>query len=206
MSNSSKKITIMRGLPGCGKSTWHKKNRPNASVCSADYYFIGSDKLYKFDKNKITEAHNWCLRMFLKDISENKPLIVVDNTNISAWEISPYYRIGETFGYEMEIIHITVPPEVCYRRNIRNVPLDSIFRMNRRVDNLPPWWNVKKIEEVYEYILVTKKGRINVAIFSSRDKAEIALTEWTAYGHSQQFTPDDFEIVERVRVEDGILE
>ena len=103
----------MRGLPGAGKSTWIRENYPQAYVCSADNFFLDDEGVYRFDKTLISEAHTSCLREFAeilvsiaRDPANSPEVVVVDNTAIMAWEISPYYNLAQAYGHTVKIIHI----------------------------------------------------------------------------------------------------
>lgn len=133
-------IYIMRGIPGSGKS--HKASTLNVRIVSADSYFTNQNGEYKFNPHKIVSAHNECIREFLRNIDMNIDM-VVDNTNIHPWEISPYISLANAYNHEYEIINISCPVELAIKRNKHNVPENVIRRMDNdlKVITLPPFWN-----------------------------------------------------------------
>jgi predicted kinase len=142
----------MRGLPGAGKTTWIRLNLPGAHVCSADSFFMGDDGVYRFDGSRLTEAHNHCLRCFTETVAglscrtDALPsTIVVDNTGISAWEISPYYNLARAFGHDVRVVHIDCPPGKAHLRNVHGVSIERIGEMDRKMasEKLPAFWNVQ---------------------------------------------------------------
>lgn len=137
-----KKVTIMRGIPGSGKSTWICNNTLGKTV-SADSWFLREDGSYGFDKEQLPHAHNWCLRQFLAYLYDGVTHIIVDNTNIRVYEIAPFYRLAETFGYNVEIIWLVCDPVKAFQRNIHGVPIELVKSMAISFEPLPPWWNVR---------------------------------------------------------------
>ncbi len=136
------KCYIMRGIPGCGKDRWIRQNLgiSNPFVCSSDSFFVGSDGIYRFDRALLSETHNRCLQAFHNAISDQAPLVVVNNTNLRVYEIAPYYRLAEALGYDVEIIHLLCDPLTAFQRNIHAVPLETVEQMLRAIEPIPSWW------------------------------------------------------------------
>ena len=101
-------VTVLRGAPGIGKSAWALRRATEraraVTIVSADDYFTTSTG-YAFNASKLTEAHNECLRGFLVALQLRVPHVIVDNTNTSDWEISPYIALARVHGYATEILH-----------------------------------------------------------------------------------------------------
>ncbi len=140
------KVIILRGLPGAGKSSLHLD--ATTTTVSADHHFTDSDGVYKFVPSELGDAHKECLQDFLKLLqSYDANVVVVDNTNLTAMEIAPYYRLAEVFDYEVEIVTVQCDPAVAFIRNIHGVPEATHKRMAETLANekLPPWWNHRVI-------------------------------------------------------------
>lgn len=136
-----KKILILRGIPGSGKSTFAAQQK-GATIVSADDFFLTANGTYEYDRSRIQEAHQDCFKKFLKAVERGDELIIVDNMNAQAWEISPYYMVGTVSGYAVEILNFTTDVQTSAARNIHNVPEKDIERTARllKTVRLPKHW------------------------------------------------------------------
>jgi predicted kinase len=131
-------------IPGSGKSTWIESN-PKASVHSADTFFM-KEGVYQFNPAFLADAHNACLRGFMRDCIGGQLLVVVDNTNTTIEEIAPYYAIAEAEGYNVSLFTFMVEPEIAAKRNTHGVPLHAIRAMHERIMNrkIPSFWRLNQ--------------------------------------------------------------
>lgn len=101
----AKKLYIVRGVPGSGKSTF-ALNLVGSDflVCEADKYFI-QDGEYEFDGSKLKEAHESCrntVETYMKDSLVNDQFyreIAVSNTFTQEWEMQPYFDLAKQYDY-----------------------------------------------------------------------------------------------------------
>lgn len=132
---NNKQMVIMRGLPGAGKSTRIKSKYPNATICSADHYFIDNTGTYNFNPTKLKSAHDACYAKAEKAVWESAPLIVIDNTNTQKWEFQKYVDLARQGGYELvtdDIFDGGASDEELFGRNSHGVPLQNIKQMRQR--------------------------------------------------------------------------
>lgn len=136
-----KRLLILRGIPGSGKSTY-AKSFAKATVMSADDYFLTPEGQYVYRPEKLQTAHELCYLRFVKAVINNDEIIIIDNMNIDAWHISPYYMLGEVFDYAVEIVNFLTDIETSYQRNIHNVPKQDIESAAERIrtTKLPKHW------------------------------------------------------------------
>jgi len=146
ISPKQKTIVIMRGIPGCGKSTLaHALEKEFADmklvakICSADDYFMMNGK-YLFNRNDIKVAHTTCLTSFTLAIANKKvQLVIVDNTNAKQWEYDPYIKQNQKMnkGFTIKIIQFGSEAEYAdpkvvekvYVRNKHDVPWETVKNM-----------------------------------------------------------------------------
>lgn len=148
---SNRMVTLMRGVPGSGKSTWAREQNFD-HIISADDYFI-ADGEYQFDPSKIAVAHADCFSRFHFDLDrETHNNICVDNTFCQLWEISPYVMLANSYEYDVRIVEVeAIAGLSSYRlaeRNSHGVSASVIEAMYICfvANEIPPFWNATVIE------------------------------------------------------------
>lgn len=119
-------LTLIRGLPGSGKSTLAQqlvKANPLTTVrYEADMYFGNP---YKWEKEKLAEAHEWCLAA-TKEALEDFFDVVVANTFVKKRQLQPYLDLANSLNVPVQII-------VCQEKfqSEHNVPQSVIDNMRK---------------------------------------------------------------------------
>jgi len=143
---SNKKLVIMRGVPGSGKSTTVEEILDShdgldhyfIDVWSADDYFVRPDGVYDFSFKTLKNAHAWCREGVKASMSVGTHLVIVDNTNTRKWEYQVYLDMAEKYGYEVEEVIVGEFSEEALKlyaeRNVHGVPLESIKKMMERFE------------------------------------------------------------------------
>lgn len=148
----TQKVTILSGISGSGKATYANELAaffPTTTVIvSSDYFFKRPDGSYHFDGAKLGESHGACLRAFLEALASGVAHIIVDNTNATAVEISPYAALAEAFGCQLEIVTLRCTPAVAAERSAHAVPLKQCQVLADRIKTrlLPSRWPHRMIE------------------------------------------------------------
>ncbi len=114
-----KRVIIMRGLPGAGKTTQINKlcyfkniKKPDYRICSADNYFFKNKKReYLFNPRELPRAHQECLNRFIHSLDCKIPYIFVDNVNAQYWEYENYLSLAKRAGYQVMILEVDCPSE-----------------------------------------------------------------------------------------------
>lgn len=134
---NGKVLTLLRGLPGAGKSTFAHFIWNSQVICEADHYFIGEDGQYRFDGSKIKDAHAWCrnkVETMMKDNLIHPQLyseIVVSNTFTQEWEMEEYYKLAEKHNY---IVFSLIVENRHQGVNEHGVPDNKLIQMRNRFE------------------------------------------------------------------------
>jgi predicted kinase len=132
-----KVLTLVRGLPGSGKSTFANLITNKFSICEADLFFYDKEGNYNFDGSKIKLAHVWCFNQVRIRMEDNKlnpqfyPEIVVSNTFTQEWEMEKYYELAEEYGYKVFSIIVENRHGGI---NQHGVPAEKIEQMKNRFE------------------------------------------------------------------------
>jgi predicted kinase len=116
-------LYVIRGLPGSGKSTLARKIA--LAVCEADQFFMVNG-VYQFDKDRLTEAHEWCQRICKGHMEARAFTIAVANTFVRRWTMEPYYRMAFMNNYR--VTEITMSGTLY--ESVHGVPVETIQRMS----------------------------------------------------------------------------
>lgn len=137
------KLTLVRGLPGVGKSTYAAR-QPGAIVLSADDYFM-TERGYEFNPALIGEAHKWC-QDSARALLERGTSVIVANTFTQRWEMQVYLEMPYKALEVIDLFDGGFSATALARRNVHGVPESTIQGMRARYEHawwdgnpLPPW-------------------------------------------------------------------
>ncbi|XP_074947737.1 NEDD4-binding protein 2 isoform X1 [Phalacrocorax aristotelis] len=128
-------LVLLRGVPGSGKSYLARtllEDNPGGIILSTDDYFYKHGQ-YHYDPNRLGEAHDWNRKRAKEAFEMRISPIIIDNTNIQAWEMKPYVTLAQQFKYEVVFREPDTwwkfKPKELERRNIHGVSKEKIKRM-----------------------------------------------------------------------------
>ena len=125
-------LYLVRGIPGSGKSYLAKQIGLGGAIFSTDDFFMVNGE-YKFNPSQIGRAHQWNQERAKNAMQSGITPIVIDNTNVQAWQMKFYVEEARKNGYKIEIKE----PETSWKfdaeelakRNQHGVPKSTIERM-----------------------------------------------------------------------------
>lgn len=133
-----RRLILMRGISGSGKSTKAGSLGVGGAVYSTDDFFH-SDGKYNFDIGKLGEYHAANVKRVSAAMERGVSPIVVDNTNIEARDMKPYVLLADKHNYVVSMETPDTPwawnAEELARRNSHGVPLDTIQKMIGNYDS-----------------------------------------------------------------------
>ena len=109
-----------------------------------------------FKPEMLSVGHANCLQQFIRgceELFEREGTLIVDNTNTSAWEVSPYIQtfnaiVGKEGG-EIEVVVFLKDWRMCAERNTHGTPAGIVRRMarqlDRTLDDYPPFFPPVKL-------------------------------------------------------------
>lgn len=131
--DGSKEMIIVRGVPGCGKTTFAEMiATPNGQVFETDEYFYEhGESGYDFDPSKLGEAHEWCRQQVEEALENGVPRVVVSNTSTQVWEMLPYVRMAAEHGYR---VHSIIKENRHRGESTHDVPDSACNKMENRFE------------------------------------------------------------------------
>ncbi|CAH8480486.1 unnamed protein product [Schistosoma turkestanicum] len=189
----SRFMFILRGPPGSGKSFLSECIRirfPMAKIFSADdFWYLESDGFeYRFDINRLNEAHEWCHNNAYNAACSGYSPIVIDNTNIRSWETRYYTDLARRFHYFLIMVIPQTPwrfdAETLTMRNVHFVSFDTIEAKVRNFEHIYPlyygwFWSAPPSEAYSSLDLLNRSTKRHKSSFHSNPCIEVnRLLEW----------------------------
>ncbi|NWY11487.1 N42L1 protein, partial [Aphelocoma coerulescens] len=127
-----------------------KRDHPSAVVLSTDDFFV-ENGVYIFEPDFLEDAHKWNQKRARKAMKNGKSPVIIDNTNIHAWEMKPYVMMARENRYEVTFQEPDTPwkfnVQELTRRNIHHVPREKIQRMKEQYEHNVTFHSVLRSEK-----------------------------------------------------------
>ena len=137
--SGDKKLIILRGLPGSGKTEIAKELVRNGIIHSTDDFQIKNGK-YIFDPKNLGRYHRLNLIACIKSMEKGISPIIIDNTNVASADCKNYVNAARYYGYSIEIVEVKTPwafnIDELAKRNTHNVSRETIEDMYQRYEKL----------------------------------------------------------------------
>ena len=162
-----RQLILLRGAPGCGKSTWIEDNNLKAyTICPDDIRLMIQTPIQTLDGTfQISQKNDkdvWALvfQIMEKRMSRGE-LTIIDATHSRTTLISKYKHLIDQYRYRTFIVDFTdIPLEEVKRRNkarpeYKQVPEDVIDLSYSRFETqkAPNWCKVIKPEEFHKEMI-----------------------------------------------------
>lgn len=153
-------LLVLRGAPGCGKSTWVEKNGllpytlcPDTLRVMCSSRELQADGRFAIARNNATEKQTWKIVMDLLEYRMSRgELTVLDATASKTKDIQQYKELAEQYRYRTYVVDFTgVPLETCLKQNKQRhpdkwVPDEAIENIYARFANQPVPGRVEVIQ------------------------------------------------------------
>lgn len=171
-------LLLMRGAPGCGKSTWIKQHELEQYTLSPDNIRVlcsstelQPDGTFKISQNQQNEAIVWDILFKLLEYRMSRgEFTVIDATCSKTKDIQKYKDLADSYRYRMFIVDFTsIPLDVCLKQNKmrpqwKHVPDKAIENIYARFAThaIPKSVTIIKPDEYYK-ILETSNAIIDLS-------------------------------------------
>ena len=125
-----KKLIILRGVPGSGKSTYAKNLIKyltdvgfTAVSYEADTYFYDKDGNYNWNPDLLNNAHMWCQHRVSEALMTHD-FVIVANTNIDRKSVQKYIKIAKECNAEYVVLRLGTRFQ-----NVHEVPAEVVENM-----------------------------------------------------------------------------
>ena len=164
-----KQVTIIRGLPGSGKSTYAKETFPGSLLLEGDQAFTDAYGRYDFQPKRCNPVR-YVRYMLTEALKCGVPHVVITCTSPDGKAIDAYREVASYHGYKVNLIWIdfdngntilnkhAVPADVIENMKSRWVELPNETYLQRKIGEAephvvscrPPWFHELQLRRAKE--------------------------------------------------------
>jgi predicted kinase len=124
-------LILLRGLPGSGKSTLANVLAENNRypVFSIDSYFTNELGEYHFVHTDNHLAYKNCEAQTQEALKNGITKVIVDNTFTIEWEMEPYFKLAEAYGYRLFVLTVENHHD---GKNVHDVSEQQLEKMRQK--------------------------------------------------------------------------
>lgn len=133
-----KKLVIIRGIPGSGKSTYanglmkaYQSEGRTTAHFEADMFFTHEDGSYHWNPKQIGFAHQWCQNQ-VRESLKNCDVVLVSNTSVKKKDVDIYVKIAQEAGAKYDIYRM-----FGQFQNVHEVPAETVQKMLESFEDYP---------------------------------------------------------------------
>lgn len=177
-----KKLIIIRGISGTGKSKLAKKfsEKYQTKAYSTDDYFMINGQ-YKWSREKLIENHRKNIDRVVNAMKSNNSVIIVDNTNARAWEMKTIVEPALKYNYEIEIVEPSWSKQL--KDNYGKWNIDFIEKLQKNPDRIKigkhlERWKLENMADKYDYdVTVSDILKSNIPTYVLRGWKKLGIRE-----------------------------
>jgi predicted kinase len=137
---AKRSMTVLRGIPGSGKTYWRERN------CGEEWIVLSRDD---FMTNPITGQYQWNADDEIRYRKKRSALVrtaaetrkaqtlVIDDTHVHRASFEPDVIFAKAANVDVLVVRISTPLEVCLARQTHGVPEDVVRRMAAEFEDFP---------------------------------------------------------------------
>lgn len=191
--NKNKIVTILRGIPGSGKShvadtlcELNSRSGKTSQICCTDYFFYDLEGNYNWDLEQIGTAHLWCLHEFKNALADGVEAIIVANTNVKNADIKAYRDLAVEAGY---IVYVLTVENWHNGQDVHDVPIEIKLGMSE---------TLKQNVQGFEMPMIEYKGVMKPAYKRNKDTGLFEKVDYDkiyARPPKKKYTPEEIEVL-----------